>query len=88
MLALAAIVNSKNYQNYNNGQNQNSSSKLNSSSNSNEQGESNDKNEKKYKFLNYTKKLPRWLRKTPSGSFLRAKSLGMEIVELSPTMYE
>ena len=88
MLALAAIVNSKNYQNYNNGQNRNSSSKLNSSSNSNEQGESNDKNEKKYKFLNYTKKLPRWLRKTPSGSFLRAKSLGMEIVELSPTMYE
>ena len=37
---------------------------------------------KKKRFVYYTKKLPRWLRKTPSGNFLRALSLGMELREV------
>ena len=39
------------------------------------------------RFVYYTKKLPRFLRKTPSGNLFRATSLGTEIVELSPAEY-
>lgn len=39
------------------------------------------------RFVYYTKKLPRFLRKTPSGNLFRATSLGTEIVELSVTEY-
>lgn len=42
---------------------------------------------KKKRFVYYTKKIPRWLRATPSGNYLRAKSLGMEAVELSNEEY-
>jgi len=40
------------------------------------------------RFVYYTKKLPRYLRKQPSGNLLRALSLGMEIVELSHDKYK
>jgi len=39
------------------------------------------------RFVYYTKKLPRYLRKQPSGNLLRALSLGMEIVEISHEKY-
>ena len=39
------------------------------------------------RFVYYTKKLPRFLRKTPSGNLFRATSLGTEIVELSVAEY-
>lgn len=39
------------------------------------------------RFVYYTKKLPRFLRKQPSGNLFRAKSLGMEVVELSQEEY-
>jgi hypothetical protein len=42
---------------------------------------------KRFRFIYYTKKLPRYLRKQPNGNLLRALSLGMELVELSPTDY-
>ena len=42
---------------------------------------------KRIRFVYYTKKLPRWLRNQPSGNLLRATSLGMELVELSPARY-
>lgn len=45
------------------------------------------KNSKK-RFLYYTKTIPRWLRKQPSGNLLRAKSLGMEMIELTPSQYQ
>lgn len=40
------------------------------------------------RFVYYTKKLPRYLRKQPSGNLLRALSLGMEIKELSNDEYK
>lgn len=43
---------------------------------------------KKKRFVYYTKKLPRYLRQQPSGNFLRAKSLGMELVELPHWKYD
>lgn len=61
MLALAAIVHSKNMDN---------------------------RIAKKKRFVYYTKKLPRYLRQQPSGNFLRAKSLGMELVELPHWKYD
>jgi hypothetical protein len=33
-------------------------------------------------FIYYSKKLPRFLRKNPSGNYFRAKALGMDMVEL------
>jgi len=42
---------------------------------------------KKKRFVYYTKKIPRYLRKQPNGNLLRAMSLGMEIVELSNVRY-
>ena len=41
----------------------------------------------KKRFVYYTKKLPRYLRKQPNGNLLRALSLGMEIVEVSNEEY-
>jgi 1-aminocyclopropane-1-carboxylate deaminase len=35
------------------------------------------------RFIYYSKKLPRFLKKNPSGNFFRAKTLGMEMIELS-----
>ena len=39
------------------------------------------------RFVYYTKKLPRFLRKQPNGNFFRAVSLGMELVEVSREEY-
>jgi len=39
------------------------------------------------RFIYYTKKLPRYLRKQPNGNLLRAKSLGMELIEMSHDEY-
>lgn len=39
------------------------------------------------RFVYYTKKLPRFLRNQPSGNLYRAKTLGMELVELNPQDY-
>ena len=39
------------------------------------------------RFLYYTKKLPRFLKKNPSGNYFRAKALGMEMIELSNDEY-
>ena len=71
MVALAAIVNSKNLNNHKQGG----------------RSESEPSGGKRKRFVYYTKKLPRWLRNQPSGNFLRAMSLGMELVELSPNRY-
>lgn len=40
-----------------------------------------------YRFVYYTKKLPRFLRNQPSGNLFRAQSLGMELKELSHEEY-
>jgi len=42
---------------------------------------------KHFRFIYYTKKLPRYLRKQPNGNLLRALSLGMELIELSSMEY-
>ena len=42
----------------------------------------------KMRFIYYTKKLPRYLRKQPNGNLLRALSLGMELQELSRAQYQ
>ena len=39
------------------------------------------------RFIYYSKKLPRFLRKNPSGNYFRAKTLGMEMIELSNDEY-
>ena len=39
------------------------------------------------RFIYYVKKLPRYLRKQPNGNLLRAKTLGMELIELSNDRY-
>ena len=43
--------------------------------------------DRKKRFVYYTKKLPRYLRKQPSGNLLRALSLGMELVQISNNDY-
>jgi len=44
--------------------------------------------EPRKRFIYYTKKLPRYLRNQPNGNLLRAKTLGMELVELSHAKYQ
>lgn len=39
------------------------------------------------RFVYYTKKLPRFLKKNPSGNYFRAKALGMEVIEVSNDEY-
>jgi len=70
MLALAAVVHSKNrlYQ-------------------EEQKSKHLSMDETPFQFVYVTKKLPRWLRNTPSGNFLRAKSLGMKLVEVPPKEY-
>lgn len=46
-----------------------------------------DGDENRRRFVYFTKKLPRFLKKQPSGNLFRATSLGMELVELSNTEY-
>jgi len=76
MVALAAIVSSKNV---------NDDADDGSKSVVPEKGMG--KRKRRRRFVYYTKKLPRWLRNQPSGNLLRATSLGMELVELSPARY-
>ncbi|GMH69335.1 hypothetical protein TL16_g05133 [Triparma laevis f. inornata] len=38
-------------------------------------------------FTYYCKKLPRWLKNNPSGNYLRSKSLGMQVIQLSNEEY-
>lgn len=47
-----------------------------------------DMSEKPIRFVYYTKKLPKFLKKQPSGNFFRALLLGMEIIELSNEEYQ
>ena len=65
MVALAAIVNSKN----------NAPPSPASSSSADVEGEE----KKKKRFVYYTKTMPRYLRKNPTGNLLRATALGMEV---------
>ena len=43
--------------------------------------------EERRKFVYFTKNLPRFLRKQPSGNLFRAQTLGMELVELPNSEY-
>ena len=42
---------------------------------------------KQKRFIYYTKKLPRYLKNQPNGNLLRALTLGMEMIELKPDLY-
>lgn len=70
MLALAAIVHSKNKELKNSNRLLNRGNKT-----------------PPIQFVYYTKTLPRFLSKNPSGNLLRAQSLGMELRELRPQEY-
>jgi len=102
MLALAALVNYKNREAWmeNNKQdkqteNDNSNGTASAGSSNEERNrdeevgvENGDTSDQLLKrFVYYTKKLPRFLRNQPSGNLFRAKSLGMELVELSQQEY-
>lgn len=52
-------------------------------------GQSSDKSATKprKRFMYYTKKLPRYLRNQPNGNLLRALTLGMEMIQLKPNVY-
>ena len=78
MVALAAIVNSKN-----NAPPPSSSS----SSSSSADVEKEEKEKEKKRFVYYTKTMPRYLRKNPNGNLLRATALGMEMRTLSHDEY-
>jgi len=81
MLALAAVVQSKNRE-------------LMCQGNEDDQF-CDDRQEEEYppqapqekRFVYYCKKLPRFLRKNPSGNYFRAKALGMEMVEVTNDEY-
>lgn len=95
MLALAALVNYKNREAWelNNKQGDTNSTAGSSSIKEGNRDEEDgaekcDTSDQVLKrFVYYTKKLPRFLRNQPSGNLFRAKSLGMEIVELSQEEY-
>ena len=40
-----------------------------------------------YRFVYYTKTLPRFLKKQPNGNLFRALSLGMELIQITPQEY-
>ena len=46
-----------------------------------------DGDENQRRFVYFTKNLPRFLRKQPSGNLFRAQILGMELIELSNNEY-
>lgn len=52
-----------------------------------ESGPQMNKSLKRKRFVYYTKKLPRFLRNQPNGNLFRAKTLGMEIRELTHNEY-
>jgi 1-aminocyclopropane-1-carboxylate deaminase len=82
MLALAAIVNFRNQQ-------QESVEPIDLRSSDSANGSKEPTIERsRYRFVYYTKKLPRFLRSQPSGNLFRAKILGMELVELAHDEYD
>ena len=55
--------------------------------NNNNNNNNNNNLREQYRFVYYTKKLPRFLRQQPSGNLFRAQALGMELVELDHQEY-
>ncbi|VEU36304.1 unnamed protein product [Pseudo-nitzschia multistriata] len=84
MLALAAIANSKNRELVL----QSKSAIELSSDKDNEDSTSKNETGLPIRFVYYTKKLPRFLRKQPNGNLFRALSLGMELREVSHGEYK
>ncbi|KAL3935775.1 MAG: hypothetical protein SGBAC_008776 [Bacillariaceae sp.] len=84
MLALAALVNYKNREAWMESNNQRTQNDT-DEEDGDDKGDPSDQSLKR--FVYYTKTLPRFLRNQPSGNLFRAKSLGMEIVELSQDEY-
>jgi 1-aminocyclopropane-1-carboxylate deaminase/D-cysteine desulfhydrase-like pyridoxal-dependent ACC family enzyme len=76
MLALAAVANYKNRELL-----------LGDEGSAGDSSSTDDNPDLPIRFVYYTKKLPRFLRKQPSGNFFRALSLGMELVEVSREEY-
>jgi hypothetical protein len=85
MIALAAIVQSKNNDGMGLDPDRGGSDYEKNSSDEEYRQESRRPPEKQ--FIYYAKKLPRFLRKNPSGNYFRAKTLGMEMIELSNDEY-
>jgi len=84
MVALAAIVHSKNYETR--------SEEMNTADETSGAGPQTDsqpslKDAAKKRFVYYTKNLPRFLRNQPNGNLYRAQTLGMELVELTHAEY-
>jgi 1-aminocyclopropane-1-carboxylate deaminase len=91
MLALAAIVQSKNRQVNNNHPLPETSTCNESESDSKEEVTHNHITPHSIslkRFIYYSKKIPRFLKKNPSGNYFRAKSLGMEMIELTNEKYQ
>ena len=84
MLALAAVVQSKNAEVTAAGITNDTQYGEEMSEDESEQQES---ALREKRFVYFTKKLPRFLKKNPSGNFFRAKALGMEVIELSNDDY-
>ena len=82
MLALAAIVNYKNRELQQQSRQQQQQKHQDSSSSS-----SNETKKNKIRFVYYTKKLPKFLRQSPSGNYYRAITLGMELIEVTNDEY-
>jgi 1-aminocyclopropane-1-carboxylate deaminase/D-cysteine desulfhydrase-like pyridoxal-dependent ACC family enzyme len=90
MLALAAVANFKNRELLGPGTLEDSRDEephLDVDSEDNEEDSPTNRLELPVRFVYYTKKLPRFLRKQPNGNFFRAISLGMELVEVSREEY-
>ena len=85
MLALAAIVNYKNRELLSSSESDNTVNDIDDSTTFNTP--INSIENLPIRFVYYTKKLPRFLRKQPNGNFFRALSLGMELVEVSHEEY-
>lgn len=84
MLALAALVNYKNREAWMENNKQRTQNDTDEEDGMEKGGQS---DQSLKRFVYYTKTLPRFLRNQPSGNLFRAKSLGMEIIELSQDEY-
>jgi 1-aminocyclopropane-1-carboxylate deaminase len=82
MLALAAVVN------YKNRELMGSNSAAAAAAAGDDDDDLEEQSPQPIRFVYYTKKLPRFLRKQASGNLFRALTLGMEIVELSHKEYQ
>lgn len=85
MLALAAIVHSKNMTPETDEMSAKYSEETETIAKDDQWPASNDS--KRKRFVYYTKTLPRFLRSQPSGNIFRAQALGMELVELTHAEY-